>query len=72
MKYAMLKNRVTGERRIYNSETKVYTSENDNPVEYARLRKLAITNRNKAERDQVYRDCGLVRVTGSLGGKYWE
>ena len=30
--------------------------------------------RNKArrERDQVKRDCGLVKVRGNLGGTYWE
>jgi len=30
--------------------------------------------RNKArrQRDQIRRDCGLVRVRGALGGVYWE
>ena len=39
-----------------------------------------IVKRNKAERrnaarrmrDQVRRDCGLVRVRGALGGVYWS
>lgn len=72
MKYILLKNKITGERRVYNSDTKEYISELTNPALYTALRKKAITNRNKAERDQVYRDCGLVRVKGSLGGTYWE
>ena len=29
-------------------------------------------NRQRRERDQVYRDCGLRRVRGALGGVYWE
>jgi hypothetical protein len=29
-------------------------------------------SRNRQERDQVRRDCGLVRVRGALGGVYWE
>ena len=29
-------------------------------------------NRNRRERDQAMRDCGLVRVRGELGGIYWE
>ena len=24
------------------------------------------------ERDQIRRDCGLVKVRGNLGGTYWE
>ena len=26
----------------------------------------------RRKRDQVLRDCGLVRVRGALGGVYWE
>jgi len=29
-------------------------------------------NRNRRMRDQVRRDCGLVKVRGALGGVYWE
>lgn len=29
-------------------------------------------NRSRRERNQAYRDCGLVRVRGALGGVYWE
>lgn len=28
--------------------------------------------RQKREREAVLRDCGLVKVRGSLGGVYWE
>ena len=37
-------------------------------AEIARIRK----NKARRERDQVMRDCGLVRVRGALGGVYWE
>ena len=33
-----------------------------------RLRRNAL----RRERDQVMRDCGLVKVRGALGGTYWE
>lgn len=29
-------------------------------------------NRARRERDQVMRDCGLVKVRGAKGGTYWE
>ncbi len=37
----------------------------------------AVQSRMKAqrgarERDQMLRDCGLVKVRGNLGGTYWE
>lgn len=31
-----------------------------------------IRNFNRRERDQVYRDMGLVKVKGGYGGTYWE
>ncbi len=73
MKLTLLKNRITGERRIYNSITKEYTSENDNPVLYAELRKKAINNHRIASRNQCLKDLGLNRVYGAVSGKvYWE
>lgn len=39
------------------------------------LRAKAQQNRNRRNRrmrDQVRRDCGLVKVRGALGGIYWE
>ena len=35
-------------------------------------RKRLARNRARRERDQAYRDCGLVKVRGALGGTYWE
>jgi hypothetical protein len=32
----------------------------------------AKANRARKVRDQAYRDCGMVKVRGSLGGTYWE
>lgn len=32
----------------------------------------AAKNKKRRERDQVLRDCGLVKVRGALGGVYWE
>ena len=29
-------------------------------------------NRIRRERDQAYRDCGMVKVRGALGGTYYE
>lgn len=29
-------------------------------------------NEARRERDQAYRDCGMVKVRGALGGTYWE
>lgn len=72
MRYTLLKNRITGERRVYNAETKEYISEVTDKARYDELRKKAINNRNRAERDQAYRDCGLVKVRGSMGGAFWE
>ena len=38
------------------------------------FKELARQRKNAARRmrDQAYRDCGLVRVRGALGGVYWE
>ena len=40
-------------------------------VEVAKDRKRRARERRK-EREQVLRDCGLVKVKGTLGGTYWE
>jgi hypothetical protein len=29
-------------------------------------------NRRRRAREQAYRDCGMVKVRGALGGVYWE
>jgi hypothetical protein len=71
-KYVLLKNKVTGERSVRITGGQIVT-EKDNPVEYAMLRKRAVSNRNRTERDQVMRDCGLTKVKGAVTGRtYWE
>jgi len=72
MKYTLLKNKVTGERSIRISGTDERVLESVNPVEYARLRKLAVGNIRRAQKDEVMRSLGLVKVKGGLGGVYWE
>ena len=72
MKYTLLKNKITGERsiRVTGGEKIV---EKDNPTEYARLRKLALKNRDRADRDDVMRSMGLTKVYGAVSGQtYWE
>ena len=40
-------------------------------IERKRLSRIRANNNRKA-REQVMRDCGLVKVHGALGGIYWE
>ena len=47
-KYTLLKNKTTGARSIYRADTHEKITEADRPEEYARLRKLAVVNLNKA------------------------
>ena len=72
MKYTLLKNKVTGERSIRINGEGTIIKELENPVEYARLRKMALTNLHRANRDDAMRSIGLVKVRGALGGVYWE
>ena len=63
MKYTLLKNKLTGERSILVSGPKGGRySELTDPIVYAELRRKAIANRNRADRDQVMRDTGLVKT----------
>lgn len=73
MKYSLLKNKISGERSIrINDGSGTMIKESENPIEYARLRKLALVNINRGQRDDAMRSIGLVRVKGALGGVYWE
>jgi len=73
MKYLRLKNRFTGVRAIRIVATGEKVTEKDSPVQYAKLRKLAILNENRANRDEAYRACGLVKARGTVSGRiYWE
>ena len=40
--------------------------------EQASKAKKAARNKPRRERDQVMRDCGLVKVRGAMGGTFWE
>lgn len=45
----------------------------DNPEEYKKLRKRAITNLRRAEREAAMRSLGLTKVRGDVSGRtYWE
>ena len=72
MKYTLLKNKQTGERSILIAGQAERVFEKDNQIEYARLRKLAVNNHKRTDRDDAMRSLGLVKVTGALGGKYLE
>ena len=72
MKYTLLKNRITGQRLVKNNETGLKVYEAENPIEYSRLRKLAISNRNKAEKYQCMKDLGLVSYKNASGTTCWE
>jgi hypothetical protein len=56
MKYTLLKNRVTGARRIRNNETGEYTVENDNYKAYAQLRVRVLNLAKAAAKNQVLRE----------------
>lgn len=71
-KYTLLKNKLTGERSIYNSETKEKIKESENPVLYSELRRKALNNIKAQGRNDALRSLGLTRVIGAQGGVYWE
>ena len=61
MKYVLLKNKETGERSIHVSgEGRVRESED--PARYNMLRKRAKANNARLERNEAYRDMGLVKT----------
>lgn len=73
MKYSLLKNKATGIRSIRINKTGEKIAENDNPIEYARLRKLALKNLDKASINDAMKSLGLTKVIGPVSGKvYWE
>lgn len=72
MKYALLKNKITGVRSIYNSDTKEKIVESNNPSEYLRLRKLALNNLHKSQRNECMKDLGLVSYRTESGAICWE
>ena len=42
------------------------------PIEQKKQARLAKRREARKARDEAYRDCGLVKVRGALGGTYWE
>lgn len=46
----------------------------ENCEESPNTKRLTATTvkRRKMEREQIMRDCGLVKVKGAMGGTYWE
>ena len=60
MKYTLLKSKLRGRSVYIVGGEQVF--ESDDPKRYAELRRKAIANRNRAERDQVMRDTGLVKT----------
>lgn len=65
-------NRLTGLVMRIDSGFPVSVSE----TESSEIMKLFLArvkaNRARKARDQAYRDCGMVKVRGALGGTYWE
>ena len=72
MKYTLLKNKQTGERKIRIVLTGEEITEKDNPTRYKELRKKAILNLRRKDKDETMKDLGLTKVKGNLGGTYWE
>jgi len=72
MKYTLLKNKLSGERSIYNNETREKIRESENPILYFELRKKALNNLRAKENNDVMRSLGLTRCIGAQGGVYWE
>jgi len=38
----------------------------------SKLLKTARASASRKAREQAYKDCGLVKIKGALGGAYWE
>lgn len=72
MKYTLLKNRLTGARSVRNNETLEIVREADNPSIYMELRRKAVLNRNRAERNECMKDLGLVSYRNASGSVCWE
>ena len=69
---SLMKNAERG-RYVINhvNHTRIYEAEN--PEEYKKLRKRAIANLRRAERDDAMRSLGLTKVRGAVSGRtYWE
>ena len=72
MKYTLFVNKNTGARSLKINKTGEIVSEVEDPERYSELRKRAVKNQIKAERDSLMESFGLTKVKGNLGGTYWE
>jgi len=41
-------------------------------LDCGKKKRASIANANRKEREQCYKDLGLKKVKGALGGTYWE
>ena len=72
IKYSLMENKERG-RYVINHINHIRIYEADNPEEYKKLRKRAITNFRRALKDSTMRSLGLTKVRDSVSGKtYWE
>lgn len=72
MKYSLLKHKQTGLKAIRNNENGEFIREIDNPVEYNRLKKLAIHNKSVMAKNNLMKDLGLVSYRNQSGTVCWE
>jgi len=72
MKYTMLINKARTIRAVRDNETGIIVKDDINPIEYTRLRKLAINNKRISEKNQCMRDLGLVSYRDASGTVCWE
>ena len=62
MKYTLLKNRTTGERKVRLNDTGELVSELEDKARYNMLRKRAQRNQAHQDRDELYRSSGLCKT----------
>lgn len=73
MKYSLLINKESGARSIRVNKTGEVITEQANPELYLELRKKALVNRSRKNRDDIMTSFGLTKVRGAVSGRtYWE
>jgi hypothetical protein len=72
-KYSSFTKKSTGEKFIRDNTTGREVFESVDPVEYRALHKKWKTNLAKAQREEAFKSCGLIKAKGAVSGKtYWE
>lgn len=71
-KYSLMQTKTTKIQAIRINETDEVVRQDIDPVRYAELRKLAVKNLNKRNKDELMDSLGLKKVKGNLGGTYYE